>query len=128
MIYTIILQHTTTKQYWVYNLDDLSSNLSIYYKFNISLDEDMPEGEYQYVLFENPSAFPVVVDVNHIMPFEETSSILVTYDNTLTDNTCILIAGKQIEISSTGLIRIGDYSSNKCTYDKQQTYVSYERK
>lgn len=128
MIYTIILQHTTTKQYWVYNLDDLSSNLSIYYKFNISLDEDMPEGEYQYVLFENPSAFPVVVDVNHIMPFEETSSILVTYDNTLTDNTCILIAGKQIEISSTGLIRIGDYLSNKCTYDKQQTYVSYERK
>lgn len=88
----------------------------------------MPEGEYQYVLFENPNWQEVIVDVNHIYPAEWSESILVTYDNTLTNNTQILIAGRTITVSSTGLMRIGDYNNNRYQYDKQQNYVAYERK
>lgn len=128
MKYSLIMQHTTTKQCWVYNVDDLNDKSNIYYKFNIDLVEGMPEGEYQYVLFENPSWQEVIVDVNHIYPAEWNESILVTFDNILTNNTQILIAGRTRTVSSTGLMRIGDYNNNRYQYDKQQNYVAYERK
>lgn len=128
MKYSLIMQHTTTKQCWVYNVDDLNDKSNIYYKFNIDLVEGMPEGEYQYVLFENPNWQEVIVDANYIYPADWNESILVTYDNTLTNNTQILIAGRAITVSSTGLMRVGDYNNNRYQYDKQQNYIMYDRK
>ena len=49
-------------------------------------------------------------------------------DNILTTNTKILIAGKPTPILSTGLIRVGDYENQRYQYDRQNQYISYERK
>ena len=130
MNYTLLMQNTTTKEVYVYNLENQNYAENIYYKFDITLSDDMPDGEYQYILFSNPNKLEVIVDVNN--PFRSelygNPVILVTYNNTLTNGTQILVAGKPIPILGTGLIRIGDYENNKYQYDKSNTYVSYERK
>lgn len=130
MNYSLVLQHTVTKQIYVYNLENQNYAENIYYKFDITLSDDMPDGEYQYILFSNPNKLEVIVDVNNPMQSELYGNpvILVTYENTLTNGTQILVAGKPIPILGTGLIRIGDYENNKYQYDKPNTYVSYERK
>lgn len=130
MNYSILMQNTITKEVYVYNLENQNYAENIYYKFDITLSDDMPDGEYQYILFSNPNKLEVIVDVNN--PFRSelygNPVILVTYNNTLTNGTQILVAGKPIPILGTGLIRIGDYENNKYQYDKSNTYVSYERK
>ena len=130
MNYSILMQNTITKEVYVYNLENQNYAENIYYKFDITLSDDMPDGEYQYILFSNPNKLEVIVDVNN--PFRSelygNPVILVTYENTLTTGTQILVAGKPIPILGTGLIRIGDYENNKYQYDKSNTYVSYERK
>lgn len=130
MNYSLVLQHTVTKQIYVYNLENQNYAENIYYKFDITLSDDMPDGEYQYILFSNPNKLEVIVDVNNPMQSELYGNpvILVTYENTLTTGTQILVAGKPIPILGTGLIRIGDYENNNYQYDKPNTYVSYERK
>lgn len=130
MNYSILMQNTITKEVYVYNLENQNYAENIYYKFDITLSDDMPDGEYQYILFSNPNKLEVIVDVNNPMQSELYGNpvILVTYNNTLTNGTQILVAGKPIPILGTGLIRIGDYENNKYQYDKSNTYVSYERK
>lgn len=130
MNYTLLMQNTTTKEVYIFNLENQNYSENIYYKFDITLQEGMRDGEYQYILFTNPNKFQVIVDVNN--PFRSelygNPVILVTYNNTLTNGTQILVAGKPIPILGTGLIRIGDYENNNYQYDKPNTYVSYERK
>lgn len=130
MNYSILMQNTITKEVYVYNLENQNYAENIYYKFDITLSDDMPDGEYQYILFSNPNKLEVIVDVNN--PFRSelygNPVILVTYNNTLTNGTQILVAGKPIPILGTGLIRIGDYENNNYQYEKPNTYVSYERK
>lgn len=130
MNYSILMQNTITKEVYVYNLENQNYAENIYYKFDITLSDDMPDGEYQYILFSNPNKLEVIVDVNNPMQSELYGNpvILVTYENTLTTGTQILVAGKPIPILGTGLIRIGDYQNNKYQYDKQNKYMAYERK
>lgn len=128
MNYSLVLQHTVTKQIYIYNLNNQNYSENIYYKFDITLDDDTPDGEYQYVLFYNPNKWEIVIDPNNIYQDQYNSYVLVTYDNILTTNTKILIAGKPIPILSTGLIRIGDYENQRYQYDRQNQYISYERK
>ena len=128
MNYSLVLQHTVTKQIYIYNLNNQNYSENIYYKFDITLDDDTPDGEYQYVLFYNPNKWEIVIDTNNIYQDQYNSYVLVTYDNILTTNTKILIAGKPIPILSTGLIRIGDYENQRYQYDRQNQYISYERK
>lgn len=130
MNYSILMQNTITKEVYVYNLENQNYSENIYYKFDITLSDDMPDGEYQYILFSNPNKLEVIVDVNNPMQSELYGNpvILVTYENTLTTGTQILVAGKPIPILGTGLIRIGDYQNNKYQYDKQNKYTAYERK
>lgn len=128
MNYSLVLQHTVTKQIYIYNLNNQNYSENIYYKFDITLDDNTPDGEYQYVLFYNPNKWEIVIDPNNIYQDQYNSYVLVTYDNTLTTNTKILIAGKPIPILSTGLIRIGDYENQRYQYDRQNQYISYERK
>lgn len=130
MNYTLLMQNTTTKEVYTFDLENQNYSENIYYKFDITLQEGMRDGEYQYILFTNPNKFQVIVDVNNPMQSELYGNpvILVTYENTLTTGTQILVAGKPIPVLSSGLIRIGDYENNKYQYDKSNTYVSYERK
>lgn len=130
MNYTLLMQNTTTKEVYTFDLENQNYSENIYYKFDITLQEGMRDGEYQYILFSNPNKLEVIVDVNNPMQSELYGNpvILVTYNNTLTNGTQILVAGKPIPILGTGLIRIGDYENNKYQYDKSNTYVSYERK
>lgn len=130
MNYSILMQNTITKEVYVYNLENQNYAENIYYKFDITLSDDMPDGEYQYILFSNPNKLEVIVDVNNPMQSELYGNpvILVTYENTLTIGTQILVAGKPIPVLSSGLIRVGDYQNNKYQYDKQNKYMAYERK
>lgn len=128
MNYSLVLQHTVTKQIYIYNLNNQNYSENIYYKFDITLDDDTPDGEYQYVLFYNPNKWEIVIDPNNIYQYQYNSYVLVTYDNILTTNTKILIAGKPIPVLSTGLIRVGDYENQRYQYDRQNQYISYERK
>jgi hypothetical protein len=130
MNYTLLMQNTTTKEVYIFNLENQNYAENIYYKFDITLSDDMPDGEYQYILFSNPNKLEVIVDVNNPMQSELYGNpvILVTYENTLTTGTQILVAGKPIPVLSSGLIRVGDYQNNKYQYDKQNKYTAYERK
>ena len=129
MNYSLILQNTTTKEVYTFDLENQNYAENIYYKFDITLQEGMRDGEYQYILFANPNKFQVIVDVNNQFRSElyGDPAILVTYNNTLTNGTQISVDGKPIPILGTGLIRIGDYKNNNYQYDKPNTYVSYER-
>lgn len=130
MNYTLLMQNTITKEVYLFDLENQNYAENIYYKFDITLSDDMSDGEYQYILFSNPNKLEVIVDVNNPMQSELYGNpvILVTYENTLTTGTQILVAGKPIPVLSSGLIRIGDYQNNKYQYDKQNKYTAYERK
>lgn len=130
MNYTLLMQNTITKEVYLFDLENQNYAENIYYKFDITLSDDMSDGEYQYILFSNPNKLEVIVDVNNPMQSELYGNpvILVTYENTLTTGTQILVAGKPIPVLSSGLIRVGDYQNNKYQYDKQNKYTAYERK
>lgn len=130
MYYTLLIQNTVSKEVCTYNLENLNYDENIYYKFNIVLDDNTPDGEYQYLLFENPNQIEVVVNYNNVYDSKlyGDTKILVTFTNTLTNGTQILIAGKPIMWLSSGLIRIGDYKSNNYQYNKQNKYQVYDRK
>jgi len=129
MNYSLVLQHTVTKQIYIYNLNNQNYSENIYYKFDITL-EDMDDGEYQYILFENPNKYDIIIDTNNIYRSELYGNpvILITYSNTLTNGTEILVAGTPISILSSGLMRVGNYDNNKYQYDYQSKYTAYERK
>lgn len=130
MYYTLLIQNTVSKEVYTYNLENLNYDENIYYKFNIVLDDNTPDGEYQYLLFENPNQAEVVINYNNVYDSKlyGDTKILVTFTNTLTNGTQILIAGKPIMWLSSGLIRIGDYKSNNYQYNKQNKYQVYDRK
>lgn len=98
MYYTLLIQNTVSKEVCTYNLENLNYDENIYYKFNIVLDDNTPDGEYQYLLFENPNQIEVVVNYNNVYDSKlyGDTKILVTFTNTLTNGTQILIAGKPI--------------------------------
>lgn len=104
MNYSIIMQNTTTKEVYTFNLENQNYSENIYYKFDITLQEGMRDGEYQYILFTNPNKFQVIVDVNN--PFRSelygNPVILVTYNNTLTNGTQILVAGNDVKCNAPG--------------------------
>lgn len=104
MYYTLIIQHTVSKQVYSYLLEDLAPE-SMYIKFHLVLDEGTEDGEYQYVLVENPDEADVEINVNDI--FKST------------------INGNQITIADNGLLRVGDYKETDITYNKEQEYICY---
>lgn len=129
MIYTIVLQNTTSRKVYFYNLEDEGSVL--YYKFNISVG-DIPDGEYQWILFENPDNLAVMPYTNNITESELlNATILVHYNEILTDELSILIVDegetRSIDLCATGLMHIGDYNANNTEYAKEKQYKTYSR-
>lgn len=131
-MYTLILQNSVTKEIFSYNLVDNTPD-SIYYEFNIEL-QDMIDGEYEYLLVENPARLLISSNYNNVFDSEmEDPVIIVNLDGKpLTAGAEILISDRgevrRIDVLTFGLMRIGDYKSSKVTYNKQNKYVTYERK
>lgn len=130
-MYTIILQNSVTKEIFSYNLDDSTPN-SIYYEFEIEL-QDMNDGEYEYLLIENPDKLKVISDFNNAFKSEIGDPVVLVdlSSGTLTVGAQIMIAEMgqtfPINVLAFGLMRIGDYKSSKVTYNQQNKYVTYER-
>lgn len=105
MKYTFLIQQTTSKQCYSWILEDLTPE-SLYHKFEIELESGMEDGEYEFLLIENPNELEIEVDVNDI------------FDS-------YLIGGDTV-IEQFGLIKLGD---KKCSlqYDKKQQYLTYDR-
>lgn len=131
-MYSLILQNSVTKEIFSYNLVDNTPD-SIYYEFNIEL-QDMIDGEYEYLLIENPARLPISSNYNNVFDSEmEDPVIIVNLEGKpLTAGAEILISDRgevrRIDVLTFGLMRIGDYKSSKVTYNKQNKYVTYERK
>ena len=77
---------------------------SVYYLFNITLDEGMKDGEYEYILVKNPNSVEININVNDI------------FESTLKEGDTL--------IESKGLIVIGNDSS-KIVYNKETDYIVY---
>lgn len=131
-MYSIILQNTVTKEIRSYNLTDNTPN-SVYYEFEIEL-QDTTDGEYEYLLIENPDSLKIVSNFNNVFDIELADPVIMVDLNGGT-----LIAGAKIMISEMGetypinvlnygLLRIGDYKTPKTEYNKMSHYTYYERK
>lgn len=103
MIYTFLIQNTTSKQAYSWILEDLTPQ-SIYHKFDIALEEGMEEGEYEYLLIENPNSLEIVININDLWE-------------------SYLVGGDTI-VETFGVLKIGE---TKCHlhYDKEQSYLQY---
>lgn len=131
-MYTLILQNSVTKEIFSYNLVDNTPD-SIYYEFNIEL-QDMIDGEYEYLLIENPDKLKVVSNFNNVFESQLADPVIMIdlSFGTLTAGAKIMITEMgethPLNVLTFGLMRIGDYKSSKVTYNKQNKYVTYERK
>ena len=131
-MYTLILQNSVTKEIFSYNLVDNTPD-SIYYEFNIEL-QDMIDGEYEYLLIENPDKLKVVSNFNNVFESQLADPVIMVdlSCGTLTAGAKIMITEMgetyPLNVLTFGLMRIGDYKSSKVTYNKQNKYVTYERK
>ena len=128
---TIIFQSTTSKEIYSYNIEDNTPD-GIYYEFDIEL-KDMQDGEYEYLLIENPDRLKVVSNFNNAFK-SEIADPVVLMDTllplTARDKILILDMGTvtPIEVLAFGLCRIGDYKTSKTEYNKQNKYLVYDRK
>lgn len=131
-MFTIILQNSVTKKIYSYNLTDNTPD-SIYYEFEIEL-KDMTDGEYEYVLIENPDRLEVISNFNNVFKSELGDPVILVdlNEGTLTNGAKILILKMKetypINVLTFGLCRVGDYKASNVTYNKQTKYTTYERK
>lgn len=128
---TIIFQSTTNKEIFSYDIEDKTPS-SIYYEFDIEL-ENMKDGEYEYLLIENPDGLMVVSNTNNVFESELGDPVIIVAENlplTAAEKILISYMGETfpIEVLAFGLCRIGDYKTSKTEYNKQTKYVTYERK
>lgn len=78
----------------------------MYHKFDIQLEKDMKDGEYEWLLFPNPNELELQVNVNNIF-----KSYFI---------------GGDTEIETFGLLKIGDKRC-KVRYNPYQKYIVYGR-
>ena len=128
---TIIFQSTTNKEIFSYDIEDKTPS-SIYYEFDIEL-KDMKDGEYEYLLIENPDGLMVVSNTNNVFESELGDPVIIVAENlplTAAEKILISYMGETFpkEVLAFGLCRIGDYKTSKTEYNKQTKYVTYERK
>lgn len=151
--YTLLIQNNVTKQFYVYDLNKISED-TLYYCFDVEVG-DVPDGEYSYILYENPDQSSLVVNVNNISKSEfrrreiiltdksdilkaqnfilitykaedSESQVYITYSNSLLNDTRIYTNGQEMTVAASGLMRIGEYEANTTYYDKPNQYIAYE--
>lgn len=128
---TIIFQNTTSKEIFSYNIEDNTPD-GIYYEFDIEL-KDMQDGEYEYLLIENPDRLKVVSNYNNVYKSDIANPVVIVNNAlplTAEDKILVWSMGEvcPIEILAFGLCRIGNYKTSKTEYNKQTKYLVYDRK
>lgn len=113
MNYTLIFQNIVSKDVYSYNVLDLDPS-SIYYKFDIQL-WNQPDGEYEYLLIENPERLEVV-------------DTIIAKLNKGCNMSDIMMSTETPKVVAFGLCRVGDYKASNVTYNKDTKYTTYERK
>ena len=103
--YSIILQHTVNKKCWTFHTVDVTPE-SDYYCFDVQLIEEMPTGEYQYVLISNPEERTVIPDSGDLRKSK-------------------LISGKTV-VLQIGLLRIVPDDTPIEAYEESKEYIAYE--
>lgn len=120
--YSLILQSTVTKK--CYTFDYQASMLGPYYIFEI--DENLPTGEYRFILVPNPNKNVIEIYYNNIWKSKLSSwAVLTAKDLILTALDNILSIGVEffdLEPISWGLVVIGNYSTDKLTYNYDNFY------
>lgn len=104
MYYTFLIQNNVTKETFSWILEDLAPE-SVYHKFEIELEDDMDDSEYQWILIENPNQLEIQIAVNDIFK-------------------SLLIGGDTV-IESYGLLKIGP-KKPVTQYNKETVYVQYK--
>ena len=128
-MYNLVIQNNVSKEIFLYELEDIGSKDSIYYKFNIQLSNPC-KGEYNYILFYNKDNSPVSVGNKSFLDEnvgETATRILVIFDSILTDNTSILVdkLADSIPILSSGLLRIGTIEDTRTEYNLENKFKQY---
>ena len=128
-MYNLVIQNNVSKEIFLYELEDIGSKDSIYYKFNIQLSNPC-KGEYKYILFYKKDNSPVSVGNKSFLDEnvgETATRILVTFDSILTDNTSILVdkLADSIPILSSGLLRIGTIEDTRIEYNLENKFKQY---
>ena len=128
---TIIFQNTTSKEIFSYNIEDNTPD-GIYYEFDIEL-KDMKDGEYEYLLIENPDRLKVVSNYNNVFKSDIANPVVIVNNAlplTAEDKILVWSMGEvfPIEILAFGLCRVGNYKTSKTEYNKQTKYLVYDRK
>lgn len=100
--YKILVQHTTSKQYFVEEIVDLEDSEIYYHVKGFYFPEGSEDGEWNYF----------------IMPYTEGE---ITADNHL-----IYVDGKETEPLATGLIILGNYKPTNTQYNNKETFIQYE--
>lgn len=120
-MFNLVLQNTTSKQIFVYEVDRVSED-SVYTKFKVKLDNPV-SGEYNYILFENPEN--KAIRIGNQFFFSGDPEILITFDDILTNNTQILVAGQNIDTLSKGLLKIKELKEEINNFNTDKTFKQY---
>lgn len=132
MLFSIILQNTVDKQIYTYTQENTASDNSIYYSFDVDFS-DLQDGEYKLYLIENKDGLPIYINQNNVEKSEIDTNkyILINKGEILANKERILIISGDdtyktpIEIITTEIVRIGEYTAPNTSYNKKQSYIQY---
>ena len=105
MKYSIILQNTLTKQTYVFNVEDIGNNL--FYNFEIDTTT-LDDGEYKLFLISN----------------EDWSEIIINQTNIEKS----VMGNEPIQITTTDIMRVGDFTANTIKYNSVKNFKTYNGK
>lgn len=100
--YTLVVQNTTDKTYFVTDFTDKEDSKIYYHIESFVFPDGHADGEYRY----------------YVMPLTE---LEVT-----ADNNHIYFDGVEVEPIATGLMGLGSYKNPNKQYNKKQDYIQYE--
>ena len=133
--YLLIIQNTTTKKVYWRLVSDCEDSKLYYHLSDVDLSE-LETGEHRYMLFESPAEDDVIVVMQNDprrTTVTENKYILVADNKILTaDDVVLVYTGEDYQTPlcclATGLIKVGDYTSNGKQWDKPQEYKTYNKK
>lgn len=132
--YLLIIQNTTTKKVYWRLVSDCEDSKLYYHLSDVDLSE-LETGEHRYMLFESPAEDDVIVVMQNDprrTTVTENKYILVADNKILTaDDVVLVYTGEDYQTPlcclATGLIKVGDYTSNGKQWDKPMEYKQYKK-
>lgn len=132
--YLLIIQNTVTKKIYPFLVGDCQDSRMYYHFEDVDLRE-LEVGEHRYLLFEAPEedARTVVLQNDpRRTTVTDNKYILVSDNKILTADDVVLVytgEGYQTPLccKATGLIKVGNYTSDTKQWDKPISYKTYQR-